>query len=70
MTEDRSAALMAALKKDRKALAAFEAFPPSHKREYATWIADAKTEDTRDRRIATAIDWIAEGKSRNWRYHR
>ena len=57
-----------ALKKNRKASAAFEAFPPSHKREYVEWITDAKQDATRDRRIAAAIQWIAAGKSRNWKY--
>lgn len=48
----------------------WEAFAPSHRREYAEWIADAKTEATRARRVATAVEWIAEGKSRNWKYGR
>ena len=60
--------LVAALKKNRKALAAFDAFPPSHRREYVEWIVEAKTDETRQRRIATAIEWMAEGKSRNWKY--
>lgn len=58
----------AALKKDKKAAAAFAAFSPSCKREYVEWIADAKRPETRDKRIATAIEWIAEGKQRNWKY--
>jgi uncharacterized protein YdeI (YjbR/CyaY-like superfamily) len=62
--------LEAALKKNRRAAAAFEKFPPSHKREYADWIAEAKAEATRQRRVATAIEWISEGKSRNWKYER
>src|SRR5271170_1513128 len=57
-----------ALKKDKKASAAFAAFSPSCKREYVEWIADAKRPETRDKRIATAIEWIAEGKQRNWKY--
>ena len=60
--------LAAALKKNRKALAAFDAFPPSHKREYVEWIVEAKTDETRQRRIATAIEWMAAGRSRNWKY--
>jgi len=64
------AALKKALTTNKKAAAAFESFPPSHKREYAEWIADAKGEDTRQRRIDTAVQWIAEGKSRNWKYER
>jgi uncharacterized protein YdeI (YjbR/CyaY-like superfamily) len=57
-----------ALKANRKASAAFAAFSPSCKREYVEWIADAKRAETRDKRIATAIDWISEGKQRNWKY--
>lgn len=60
--------LAAALRKNRKALAAFEAFSPSHRREYIEWIAETKTDETRQRRIATAIEWLAAGKSRNWKY--
>lgn len=60
--------LAAALKKSKKAQAAFEGFPPSHRREYIEWITEAKTEETRDKRIKTAIEWMAEGKSRNWKY--
>lgn len=58
----------AALAKNKKAVAAFEAFPPSHQREYIEWIDGAKREETRSRRIATAVEWIGEGKSQNWRY--
>jgi uncharacterized protein YdeI (YjbR/CyaY-like superfamily) len=58
----------AALKKDKKAAAVFAAFSPSCKREYIEWIADAKRAETREKRIATAIEWIAEGKQRNWKY--
>ena len=57
-----------ALKADKKAAAAFAAFSPSCKREYIEWIADAKRDETRDKRIATAIEWIGEGKQRNWKY--
>lgn len=59
---------LAALKKNKKAVAAFEAFPPSHKREYVQWIVEAKQEETRERRLKTAVKQIAEGKSRNWKY--
>ncbi|HJP60975.1 MAG TPA: YdeI/OmpD-associated family protein, partial [Gemmatimonadaceae bacterium] len=62
--------LQQALKANKKAAAAFEKFPPSHKREYAQWIAEAKGEDTRARRVSTAIEWIAEGKGRNWKYEK
>jgi uncharacterized protein YdeI (YjbR/CyaY-like superfamily) len=58
----------AALKKNKKATAVFAAFSPSCKREYIEWIAEAKRPETRDQRIATALEWIAEGKQRNWKY--
>jgi uncharacterized protein YdeI (YjbR/CyaY-like superfamily) len=62
--------LLAALRRVKGALAAFEAFPPSHKREYVQWITEAKQEATRAKRIAQAVEWISEGKSRNWKYER
>jgi len=61
-------ALTAALKKNKKAQTVFEAFPPGHRREYIEWITEAKTEETRDKRIATTLEWLEEGKSRNWKY--
>lgn len=60
----------AALKKSRKAAANFDAFPPSHKREYIEWITEAKRDQTRQTRIATAVEWIAEGKPRHWKYQK
>ena len=57
-----------ALKTNKKAAAAYASFSPSCKREYVEWIADARREETRDKRIATAIEWISEGKQRNWKY--
>jgi len=62
--------LAAALKKNRKAAATFDGFSPSHRREYVEWITDAKRDETRARRIGTAVEWLAEGKSRNWKYAR
>ena len=62
--------LTKALKKNKKALTTFEAFPPSHKREYVEWIVEAKGADTRKRRLESAVEWIAEGKARNWKYAR
>lgn len=62
--------LMAALKKSPRALGAFQAFPPSHKREYVEWITQAKAAETRARRVTQAVEWMAEGKSRNWKYQR
>jgi hypothetical protein len=62
--------LKTALAKNRKARETFEGFSPSHRREYVEWIAEAKGDDTRKRRIATAIEWLSEGKPRNWKYMR
>lgn len=62
--------LAEALSKNRRARETFAKFPPSHRREYIDWIAEAKREETRQRRLATAIEWMAEGKSRHWRYER
>lgn len=59
---------LAALKRNKKAAAVFEAFSTSCRREYVDWIAEAKREETRNKRIAQAIEWIAEGKQRNWKY--
>jgi uncharacterized protein YdeI (YjbR/CyaY-like superfamily) len=60
--------LTKALHKNGKARAVFEAFPPSHKREYVQWIVEAKTDETRQRRLDQAVEWIAQGKQRNWKY--
>ena len=62
--------LATALKKSKKAKAAFDAFSPSHQREYIEWITEAKSADTRARRLAQAVAWIGAGKSRNWKYER
>ena len=62
--------LAAALAKNKKARANFEAFPPSHRRDYNEWIGEAKREETRAARVKQAIEWIAEGKSRNWKYEK
>ena len=62
--------LAAALGKNRKARAAFDAFSPSHRHEYLEWITEAKQAETRQRRMAQALEWMSEGKSRNWKYER
>lgn len=62
--------LAAALKKNAAAAKTFEKFPPSHRREYVAWITEAKREETRAKRVAQTIEWLAEGKSRNWKYER
>jgi len=58
------------LKKDKQALAIFKEFSYSKKKDYIEWITEAKTEVTREKRMATAIEWIAEGKSRHWKYEK
>ena len=67
---DMPPALQAALDAEPRARAAFDAFPPSHRREYIEWIAEAKRDDTRMRRVAQAVEWIAQGRSRHWKYQR
>jgi uncharacterized protein YdeI (YjbR/CyaY-like superfamily) len=62
--------LAAALKNKAKARSGYDALSPSHKREYIEWITEAKTDETRARRLAQAIEWMAEGKPRNWKYER
>lgn len=59
-----------ALRRSPKALAAFRAFTPGRQNEYVDWIVEAKTPETRDRRIAEAVGWIAQGKTRYWKYGR
>jgi uncharacterized protein YdeI (YjbR/CyaY-like superfamily) len=56
------------LKKNKAAQKTFEEFSPSNKKEYILWITEAKTEETRTSRMTTAIEWMAEGKPRNWKY--
>jgi uncharacterized protein YdeI (YjbR/CyaY-like superfamily) len=60
----------AALVRAPTAKTAFDCFAPSHRREYLEWIAEAKRDETRHKRIATAIGWLSEGKRRNWQYER
>lgn len=60
--------LAAAFKKNAKARATYAAFPVSQQREYVEWIESAKREQTRSSRVAQAVEWMAEGKIRNWKY--
>jgi uncharacterized protein YdeI (YjbR/CyaY-like superfamily) len=60
--------LAAGLSKNRAAAAAFAKFPPGRQKDYIEWLTGAKREETRLHRLETAIEWIAEGKSRNWKY--
>ncbi|MDB5201302.1 MAG: hypothetical protein JWQ27_711 [Ferruginibacter sp.] len=57
-----------ALNKNPAAKERFNAFSASHRKEYVLWITEAKTDATRERRMATALEWIAAGKGRNWKY--
>jgi uncharacterized protein YdeI (YjbR/CyaY-like superfamily) len=59
---------MKELNKNKKAKTVFDKFSYSHKKEYLQWFAEARTEPTRDKRMAQALEWIAEGKGRNWKY--
>jgi uncharacterized protein YdeI (YjbR/CyaY-like superfamily) len=59
-----------ALQQHPAALDTFQNFSKSNRKEYVEWLLDAKTEQTRNKRLATAMDWLAEGKTRNWKYIR
>jgi uncharacterized protein YdeI (YjbR/CyaY-like superfamily) len=58
----------AALRRNKKAATTFNGFSYTNKKEYLEWITDAKREETRSKRLQTAIAWMAEGKPRNWKY--
>jgi len=60
--------LAAALRRNARARATYDGFSPGMRREYVTWIAEAKTAPTRKRRVAAAVEWMADGKQRNWKY--
>lgn len=60
--------LLKAINASKKAKATFDGFPPGQRREYIAWILEAKAPDTRAKRIATAVEWMADGKVRNWKY--
>lgn len=64
MPEDLAAALSA----NPAAKATFDGFPPGQKREYQDWLVEAKRSETRQRRLLQAVEWMAEGKRRNWKY--
>jgi len=59
---------LSAIKKNKKAFAVFNAFSYSNKKEYVEWVVEAKTEETRILRLETAVEWMSEGKVRNWKY--
>jgi len=60
--------LRTAMAGNSAAAAAFESFPPSSRRDYVEWITESKREETRTRRVAQTVEWLAEGKRRNWKY--
>ena len=60
--------LRAALDANVAAAATFDGFPPSAQREYVEWVTEAKRDETRVKRLAQAVEWMAEGKRRNWKY--
>ncbi len=62
--------LLAALRNNPDARSAYEEMSPSHKREYIEWITEAKRDETRKQRVAAAVEWMAEGRIRNWKYVR
>ena len=48
----------------------WQALAPSHRYEYLEWITGAKRDETRVKRLGQALEWLAEGKRRNWKYER
>ncbi|MGZ3863919.1 MAG: YdeI/OmpD-associated family protein [Bacteroidia bacterium] len=60
--------LKAAIGKNKKAKEQWAAFTPGKKKEYITWVTEAKTTETRDARVKQSVEWIGEGKIRNWKY--
>lgn len=59
-----------AVRTNKEALATFQGGSYSFRKEYVAWVVDAKTEATRDRRLRTAVEWMAQGKGRNWKYEK
>lgn len=62
--------LLEALAQNEKAAETFSNFPPSCRKEYIQWITEAKTDATRDKRVASTIEWLSEGKRKNWKYEK
>lgn len=62
--------LAEALGRNPAARATFDGFSPSHRREYVEWITEAKSDATRQKRLQQAVEWMAEGKPRHWKYAR
>ena len=55
-------------KASKKANKAWLEFSKSHQKEYTQWIDEAKNNATKNKRLTTAIEWMEEGKDRNWKY--
>lgn len=70
VTVETPAYFMELLTQNPQAMAVFEKFSPSAKKEYITWFTEAKTEATLQKRLEQAIEWISEGKQRNWKYQK
>jgi uncharacterized protein YdeI (YjbR/CyaY-like superfamily) len=62
--------LRRALDSNPQAATTFDGFSPSCRREYVEWITEAKQAATREKRLAQAVEWMAEGKKRNWKYEK
>lgn len=62
--------LIKAIAKNKTAKKCWDTFSPGKKKEYILWITEAKTDATRHSRMTTAVEWIAEGKARNWKYQK
>ena len=58
------------LKKSKKAWNVFDNFNYTNKKEYIEWVTEAKTEETRNKRLSQSIEWMAEGKKRHWKYQK
>lgn len=67
---DVPADVATALKKNKKAKATFEGFSYTNKKEYVDWITEAKSDETRKKRLESAVEWMSEGKSRHWKYQK
>lgn len=63
-------ALADALRRHRRAAAQWEKFPPGARRDYIEWINEAKRDQTREQRVLTTLEWVSEGKRRNWKYEK
>jgi len=62
---DVPAALAEALEADPDAGASFERMAFTHRKEYARWVAEAKREETQQRRVQQALEMIRAGQTRS-----